>query len=51
MDAVATLPAKRGRNERLEDLFQPCPVCGGTTELDGQAMELFCESCDMRWDL
>ncbi len=35
----------------LKEPLTPCPVCKGTTNWDTRLGILFCESCDMEWDL
>ncbi len=35
---------------RLTELFIPCPVCGGTTDIDLRG-HVFCHSCQQQWTL
>ena len=41
----------RPRESGRQVIFAPCAFCGGTTDLDNLAMELFCSSCGRRFDL
>ncbi len=35
---------------KLTDLFAPCPICGGTTDIDFHGYT-FCHSCQQEWTL
>ena len=35
---------------RLKELLAPCPICGGTTDIDLQS-RVFCYSCQQEWTL
>ena len=35
---------------RLKDLFAPCLMCGGTTDIDWQG-HVLCHSCQQKWTL
>lgn len=40
-----------GCRKWLHELFAPCPVCGGTTNITGdEESVVYCESCGQMWD-
>ena len=35
---------------RLEELLSPCPLCGGTTDINLLG-NVFCHSCQQKWTI
>ena len=52
MEAVKTKErkAKTKKVPELKELFVPCPVCGGTTDIDLYS-RVVCHSCEQKWTL
>jgi uncharacterized Zn finger protein (UPF0148 family) len=34
----------------LKELFTPCPICGGTINMDSDGI-VYCESCKQSWNI
>ena len=44
---MAAAPREASSVPRLEELYIPCPVCGGT--INTLSGNVFCESCGQEW--
>ena len=52
MEAVKTevRKVKAKKVPELKELFVPCPICGGTTDID-LYNRVICHSCQQKWTL
>ncbi len=50
-------PASVKRKYALKSPFTPCPICGGTTSMEGSVVDdksylyFYCYSCNSKWNL
>ena len=47
---VESQEVKANAVPKLKELLIPCPICGGTTDIDLPG-HVFCHSCQQQWTL